>query len=185
MQLPAIGIRAYSYRMQSLLQTTKRLNKLPSAGDCAWELLDAAPPMMWHIRRSMRSHRKGLSMPQFRAMVMIANRPEINLSCVAEHLALSLPTTSRIVTGLVNKGFLKRHDSTADRRKMVLGITPRGQLVLSGAWAAAQASMAAELQRFTPKQRAIVSDAMQIVKEIFGSLGLPGKNAEGRMQNAE
>ncbi len=149
-------------------------------------MLDAAPPMMWHIRRSMRSARKGLSMPQFRAMVMIANRPEISLSCVADHLALSLPTTSRIVTGLVNKGLLKRCDSKSDRRKMVLGITSRGQAVLSGAWSAAQESMAAELKKFTPKQRAVVSDAMQIVKQMFGALGLPdGRSAERKVQSAE
>ena len=38
--------------------------------------------------------------------------------------------------------------------------------------------MAAELARFTPKQRAMISEAMQIVKQMFGSLGLPGKNDE-------
>ena len=123
-------------------------------------------------------------MPQFRAMVMVANRPERSLSCVAEHLALTLPTTSRIIGGLVNKGFLKRHDSTDDRRKMVLGITPKGQAVLNVAWSAAQESMAAELARYSPKERAAITQAMRIVKGIFGSLGLPG-NAERRMQNAE
>lgn len=138
-------------------------------------MLDAAPPMMWHIRRSMRQHRKGLSMPQFRAMVMIANEPEKSLSCVAEHLALSLPTTSRIIQGLVNKGFLKRHDSTDDRRKMVLGITAKGQAVLNVAWSAAQKSMAAELERYSPKDRATISQAMRMVKGIFGALGLPEK----------
>jgi DNA-binding MarR family transcriptional regulator len=148
-------------------------------------MLDAAPPMMWHIRRSMRSHRKGLSMPQFRAMVMISNEPDISLSCVAEHLALSLPTTSRIVTGLVNKGFLKRHDSADDRRKMVLGITARGSSVLNVAWSAAQRSMAVELEKFTPGQRAMVSDAMRIVKQMFGSLGLPEASAESRVQSAK
>ncbi len=138
-------------------------------------MLDAAPPMMWHIRRSMKNHRGELSMPQFRAMVIIANRPDVNLSCVAENMALSLPTTSRIVAGLVNKGFLKRNDSTADRRKMSLGITARGQSVLSGAWSAAQKSMAAELEQFTPSQRVAVAQAMQLVKKLFGSLGLPAK----------
>jgi DNA-binding MarR family transcriptional regulator len=155
--------------MQSLSAATKR----SSAKDCAWELLDAGPPMMWHIRKSMRGHRAGLSMPQFRAMVKISNEPSVSLSCVAEHLAFSLPTTSRIIAGLVDKGFLKRQGNTDDRRQMSLGITSRGQLVLSAAWSAAQESMAAELKRYTPQQRAKVAEAMRLVKGLFGSLGLP------------
>jgi len=161
--------------MQSLSVASKRT----SATDCALELLDAAPPVVWHIRRVMRGHRRGLSVPQFRAMVMIANQPCVSLSLVAEHLALSLPTTSRIVTGLVNKGFLKRQACADDRRQMSLGITSRGQAVLKGAWSAAQQSMAEELKHFTPKQRASLVGAMQLVKQVFGSLGVGvGGNAE-------
>ncbi len=112
-------------------------------------------------------------MPQFRAMVMIANEPDTSLSTVAEHLALSLPTTSRIVTGLVNKGFLKRGGCAEDRRQCSLGITARGQAVLNSAWSAAQDSVAAELKSFSPRQRAQISSAMRAVKQVFGSLGLP------------
>jgi DNA-binding MarR family transcriptional regulator len=155
--------------MQSLPKATKRL----SAQDCAWELLDAAPPVVWHIRRAMRKHRSGLSMPQFRAMVKIANKPSVSLSCVAEHVGLSLPTTSRIVSGLVDKGLLKREDSSEDRRQCLLGLTPRGLGVLHTAWAAAQQSMAEELQAFSSSDRAAVAQAMRVIKKVFGALGLP------------
>ena len=117
-------------------------------------------------------------MPQFRAMVMISNQPSASLSCVAEHLAMSLPTTSRIVTGLVNKGFLKREGSIEDRRQMSLLMTARGQAVLSGAWAAAQEGMADELKQFSAQQRTTIVDAMKMVKTMFGSLGLKGRNYE-------
>lgn len=168
--------------MQSLPKASKAL----SAHDCAWELLDASPPMTWHIRRAMREHRGGLSMPQFRAMVKIYNDPRTSLSCVADHVGLSLPTTSRIVAGLVEKGFLKRGGCTKDRRQCALGITLRGQAVLNAAWSAAQQSMAAELEQFTPSQRAAVADAMRVVKRAFGSLGLPrdnGKSDEAKDRN--
>ncbi len=105
-----------------------------SADRCAWELLDAVPPLMWHIRRSMRSFRRGLSMPQFRAMVLLANRPDASLSAVADHLALSLPTTSRMVSGLVGKGLLTRQGSTTDRRQVSIGVTAQGRAVLDAAW---------------------------------------------------
>jgi DNA-binding MarR family transcriptional regulator len=140
--------------------------------DCASEMLDAAPPMMWHIRRAMREQRRGLSMPQFRAMVMISNEPSsVSLSCVADHLALSLPTTSRIVSGLVEKGLLKRQGSATDRRQMSLEITGKGKEVLDKAWAAAQQSMAAELKRFTPQEWTALASSMRMLKQMFGSLG--------------
>jgi DNA-binding MarR family transcriptional regulator len=147
--------------------------------DCAWEMLDATPPMMWRIRKEMRAHRGGLSMPQFRAMVMVSKEPCASLSLVAEHLALSLPTTSRIITGLVNKGFLKRQGCVDDRRQMSLGLTSRGEAVLTGAWSAAQKSMAEELKQFSPQERATIVSSMQMLKQMFGRLGLPGGMMNG------
>lgn len=121
-------------------------------------------------------------MPQFRAMVLIYNEPKSCLSAVAEHLDLSLPTTSRIVTGLVDRGFLNRRGCTEDRRQCSLGITGRGLAVLTSAWSVAQQSMSEQLQQFSPAQRAAVADAMKVVKQVFGSLGLPPGNgrASGR-----
>jgi DNA-binding MarR family transcriptional regulator len=151
-----------------------------SAERCAWELLDAVPPLMWHIRRSMRSFRRGLSMPQFRAMVLIANEPEACLSAVAEHLALSLPTTSRMVSGLVGKGLLTRQDCATDRRQVSLGVTARGRSVLDAAWSGTGRELAGHLAGVPPDRRAAVVAAMGVVRDLFGSLGLPQLDAAAK-----
>ena len=149
-----------------------------SAERCAWELLDAVPPLMWHIRRSMRSFRRGLSMPQFRAMVLIANEPAVSLSVVADHLALSLPTTSRMVSGLVGKGLLTRVDSVTDRRQVSLGVTARGRSVLDAAWTGTGRELAGHLAAVPADRRAAVVAAMGVVRDLFGSLGLPPQDRE-------
>ena len=141
---------------------------------CAWALLDAVPPLMWHIRRSMRSFRQGLSMPQFRAMVLIANEPEASLSAVAEHLALSLPTTSRMVSGLVGKGLLTRQDCATDRRQVSLGVTAKGRAVLDAAWSGTGRELAVHLADVPADGRSAVVAAMGVVRGLFGSLGLDG-----------
>ena len=128
---------------------------------------------MWHIRRHLRAQRRGLSMPQFRALVMIGNEPDGSLSAVAEHLALSLPTTSRLVSGLVDRGLLKRTPCPTDRRQVSLGVTARGRAVLDGAWRAAGRELAGHLRAVPPDQLAAVADAMGVVRTLFGSLGLP------------
>jgi DNA-binding MarR family transcriptional regulator len=144
-----------------------------TAERCAWELLDAVPPLMWHIRRTLRGFRGGLSMPQFRALVMIANQPDASLSAVAEHLALSLPTTSRMVSGLVGQGLLKRCDSATDRRQVALGVTARGRSVLDTAWSATGRELAGHLGGVPAERMLAVVEAMGVVRELFGSLGLP------------
>jgi DNA-binding MarR family transcriptional regulator len=156
--------------MQSLSDATK----LTPVDECAWELLDAVPPLIWFIRRQMRSQRKGLSVPQFRALARVEKQPSASLSVVADHLGVSLPTASRIVGGLVTKGLVRRTGCPQDRRQLSLIITARGQAVRTAAWRATQDQLAREVQRFTPAQRATVSQAMRILKKTFGSLVRPG-----------
>jgi DNA-binding MarR family transcriptional regulator len=165
----------------------QRLAPVSGGGDagvtaerCAWELLDAVPPLMWHIRRSMRSFRRGLSMPQFRAMVFVSNEPAVSLSTVADHLALSLPTTSRMVSGLVDKGLLTRHDSSTDRRQVSIGVTAKGRAVLDVAWSGTGRELAGHLVDVPADRRESVVAAMAVVRDLFGSLGLPPLDAESR-----
>src|SRR5690349_50071 len=104
-----------------------------SADDCAAELLEAVPPVMWFMRQKTRRYRRGLSVQQMQAMYLVQQQPSASLSAVAEHIGASLPTTSRIVTGLVRKKLLRRGGSAADRRQLELAITARGLSVLNSA----------------------------------------------------
>jgi MarR family transcriptional regulator, 2-MHQ and catechol-resistance regulon repressor len=158
--------------MQPLLQTTTG----PVTEACAWDLMDATLPLVWFIRRRMRKHRKGLSVPQFRALVQVEQQPCASLSTVAEYLTVSLPTTSRIVAGLVNKGLIQRADCAKDRRQISLEITARGQSVLTAAWRGMQDELSHEIGEFTPEQCATVSQAMKILKSKFGSLVREGSD---------
>ena len=139
---------------------------------CATEVLDAVPPVIWFIRQHMRSHRKGLSLAQFRTLAMVDQQPAASLSAVAGHLGCSLSAASRCVGGLVDKGFLARAGCAADRRQMALAITPRGRAVLDVAWSATQREMEALLRPLRARQRATLARAMGVLKTIFGSLGL-------------
>src|SRR3954467_6157218 len=100
--------------MQLLSKATNRLDP-ESPQRCASEILDALPPVMRFVRKHMRSHRtKGLSLPQFRTLALLRSVPSANLSAVAEFLGASLPTASRIVSGLVSKRLLQRHEHSDD-----------------------------------------------------------------------
>jgi DNA-binding MarR family transcriptional regulator len=155
--------------MQSLSSTTKNGH----SRSCAHLVLDSVPPVIWFIRHHMRAHRKGLSLPQFRALAAVDREPAVSLSALADHLGSSLPTASRIVAGLVKNGLLDRQGCSGDRRQCALGITPRGRSVLEAAWASTQFEMEKRLSHISAAQKSTLAAAMKILRGIFGSAGLP------------
>jgi DNA-binding MarR family transcriptional regulator len=141
-----------------------------AAGECARALLDGLPPVMWFIRRRMRRHReRGLSVPAFRALFLLSRFPTASLSAVAEHIGSTLPSASRLVSGLVDKGFVTRQISPTDRRVASLVLTRRGAAVLAVAEVETQDEVAAELEGLTDGQRATIVDAMWLLRGVFGT----------------
>ncbi len=131
-------------------------------------MLDALPPVMRVVRKHMRSHRAhGLSVPQFRALAYLRTTPAAKLLMVAEFLGASMPTTSRIVSGLVAKGFVRRCERNGDRRCVDLALTPRGVTVMEKARSAARAQLAEELAGLGEAQRQAVLLGMQSLRMLF------------------
>jgi DNA-binding MarR family transcriptional regulator len=156
--------------MQLLSQATNS-----SVHAVAHEVVIGVPPVIWFIREQMRPHRKGLSLPQFRALVLIDRNPEASLSDIAEQCSASLPTTSRLIAGLVAKGLVTRKGCSDDRRQLELAITRLGRDMLDTAWAAVQKRVEEELQPLTDVQRKTIHNAMRLLQGVFGSLELPDR----------
>lgn len=150
------------------MQLLSEATNSPSAVSCAEELLDTLPVVMRFVRKYMRSHRsKGLSVPQFRAMCLLRNTPDANLSAVADFLGASLPTTSRIVSGLVSKGFVHRCARSKDRRCVKLGLTAKGRAAMDTARQATIRRLDIELHRLADDQRQELLGAMQSLRTLF------------------
>src|SRR4051812_2039393 len=110
---------------------------------CARAMLDGMPQVMWFIRRQMRQHRtRGMSVPQFRTLVLLDRYPDASLSAVAENLGSTLPTASRMVSGLVAKGFVVRKVHPTDRRQASLVLTTKGRAAHNTARQATQDGVA-------------------------------------------
>jgi DNA-binding MarR family transcriptional regulator len=153
------------------MQLLPQANTMVSVSECAHEVLDSVTPVNRFIRRQMCACQKDLSLPQFRTLVCVSQGPEASLSAVAHFLGSSMPTASRIVTGLVQKGLLLR-SGCADRRQVSLELTDKGRALLEKAWSGAQAAIEAKIQTLDPRERATVTHAMTLLKGVFGSAGL-------------
>ena len=168
--------------MQLLRGTTNSAAKASDAKtartlveSAASELVSGVPPVIWFIRTQMRPHRKGLSLQQFRALVLVDRHPEASLSDIAEQLAASLPTTSRLIAGLVAKGMVARKGCSDDRRQLELAITKLGREMLDSAWAGVQKKVEQELAPLSEAQLKTLQDAMNTLQSVFGSLELPDR----------
>jgi DNA-binding MarR family transcriptional regulator len=83
-----------------------------------------------------------LTLPQYRLLVMVA-RGDQRASKLAGRLALSKPTVTAVVDGLVERGFMVRSGACGDRRAVDLSLTDAGRRAL----AVADDAMATQLGR--------------------------------------
>jgi DNA-binding MarR family transcriptional regulator len=135
---------------------------------CAHALMDTAPQIVQTIRVEMRRGRAAnISIPQFRTLRFIQVHPDSSLSHLAEHLGLTLPSVSKLVDGLVKQKLIIRKESTADRRRLTLVLTPAGAAIVDAARAGARANLAKKLAELSNDDLEIISKAMQLLHPIF------------------
>ena len=134
---------------------------------CARAVLEVVPAVMRPLRQQMRSHRAGLSVPQFRALCFIDRYDGASLSAVADHLDLSLPTVSRLIDGLVQRGYMQRRSSDSDRRHVALSLRTRGLEVMQAARNATQEFLAERFSRLGAEQLQAIVTAMQTLDDVF------------------
>lgn len=137
---------------------------------CAALLLDTAPLVMRRIRAQMRGHRAAdLSVPQFRALGFIRRHARASLGEVAEHLGLTPPATSRLVDGLVARGYLQRQPSAADRRTVELTASAKGVSMLDATRERALADLQERLAPLSVSDRQILISALETLQALFAS----------------
>ncbi|MFZ1043523.1 MAG: MarR family transcriptional regulator [Anaerolineales bacterium] len=136
--------------------------------ECARQLLDTTPQIMRFIRAEMRSHRgHDLSVPQFRTLTFVNRNPEGSLSHLADHLGLTLPSTSKLVDGLVNQKIIIRHESKEDRRRLTLALTKNGEEILRAARGATQNHLKDVLHQLSADELAMIIRAMNLLQPLF------------------
>jgi len=151
-------------------QLPKLIHATGSAEDCAAEILEAVPAVMRFIRAQMRHYRGcDLSVPQFRTLVFLSRSPGVSLSALAEFLGLSLPTTSRLVQGLVTKHFVGRRIPLGNRRQVALSISARGQRTIYAARQATERQLAEVVALLPNAKRMAIQRALRTLREGFQS----------------
>ena len=143
-------------------------------------VLRVVPRVMQALRAEMRACRTlPLSVPQFRALYFVARHPAASLSDVATHVGVALPSMSRLVEGLVARKLVARTGHAADRRRLVLQLTGRGQALVQAAHALTEASLAARMAALGAEELQLVVRAMELLQPMFAEGATPDHGPRG------
>ncbi len=151
-----------------------------SPDECARQILEIVPMVMRAIRTEIRSHRGSeLSVPQFRVLIFLNRHEGASLSDIAEHLGLTLPSTSKMIDGLVARNMVTRQMDLGDRRRVTLVLTALGRSSMQSASKATESRLAEGLVVLPASERRLIIEAMQVLESVFGS-GREAKTAIGK-----
>ena len=72
----------------------------------------------------------GLTALQYTALTILERHPDLTSARLARHSFVTAQTMSDMVTALRERGLIERHRDPADRRRLVLALTPKGAELL-------------------------------------------------------
>lgn len=75
--------------------------------------------------------KKTLTQTQFLVLVAMHSRGPCPMNTLAQNMHVSMPTVSGIVDRLVKRGYVTRQASIEDRRQVVVGLSKKGQTMIT------------------------------------------------------
>jgi DNA-binding MarR family transcriptional regulator len=130
------------------------------------------------IRRVVRQNPNfPVSYEALRAIGFLADHPGICLSDLAEYLWIGVPTASKQVDDLVERGFLTRTPDARDRRRVALSVTPEGAHLIATTRRPVQERLAAMFARLDPDEFDRVRAGLDLLHAVLEPTDQEEENA--------
>ncbi len=126
-----------------------------------------------------------VTMSQAKVLYLIAAAQGMRMSELAVRLGVSISTTSGLVDRLVDHGLLARHDDPADRRQVVVTITPTGSANLERFRELNAAHMRRLLARLADPELDIVERATALLAAAAADAFAPTPTGDGGDSTAQ
>jgi DNA-binding MarR family transcriptional regulator len=135
----------------------------PGEPEVVEAVLGASRVLVAVAARSLAGVAEEVTLPQYRALVVLASRGPQRVASLAEALGVTPPTSTRMCDRLVRKGLVRRRTPRDDRREVRLSLTPAGQALVAEVTARRRADIAEIMAR-------IPLDDQVAMVELFGRL---------------
>jgi len=136
--------------------------------DLVTAVLTASRVLVSVSARSLGSVAEALTLPQFRMLVLLHSRGGMNLSRLAEQLAVNPSTAMRMIDRLQAAGMVVRDVNAQDRREVAIRLTEQGAAVVAEATERRRAEIAAIVGRMPTEQRSGLVRALRAFTEASG-----------------
>ncbi len=90
-------------------------------------------------------------------------------------MGLKLPTMSKMVNDLSNKGLLQREEQSTDRRRVKLVATPRGVKIMKACRQGTLEYLSMQIEVVNAVDREIIAEAMKILRLVFKEANQPAE----------
>ncbi len=116
--------------------------------------------------------RFSLTIPEWRVMAILGETPGLSASQVGEKTAMDKVAVSRAAAGLLAAKLIARKTDSADKRKVVLSLSKKGQAIYSQVVPVALAYEAAILDKLEPQEKQNLSKLLNRISEIQAGIKL-------------
>ena len=120
------------------------------------------------VAESVAQAGDAITMPQLRALVLVATRSDVNASAVAAALDVHPSNATRLLDRLVQAGLLDRRDAATDRRNVELSLTTEGVNLLDSVMEHRRQAFERILSRMRPAERRRLGTALHAFADAAG-----------------
>jgi DNA-binding MarR family transcriptional regulator len=107
------------------------------------------------------------TIPQIRALAFLYHHAPATVGEVAAGVGVGMPAASELIDRLVEEGLVERSANPADRRQVLLRLTPRAREHGDRLHALRRAQIRAALDRLAPEERPYLLRAIQALAEAL------------------
>jgi DNA-binding MarR family transcriptional regulator len=118
--------------------------------------------------RSLAAVDHDVTLPQYRALVVLASRGPQRPTGLAEALAVHPSTITRLCDRLVAKRLVHRGESSASRREVAIRLTPKGRRLVDAVTLRRREEIATIAGNIPPRERAATVHALHALGEAAG-----------------
>jgi DNA-binding MarR family transcriptional regulator len=137
-------------------------------------VLAASRALVAVAARSLAAAADEVTLPQYRALVVLAARGPQGTAELAAALAVNPSTATRMCDRLVRKGLVRRHRQTGDRRSVRITLTAPGRDLVAEVTRRRRAELTRLLAALPPDQHEPVITAFRAFAGAAGELPQPG-----------
>ena len=148
----------------------KSRNGRGSLDDAVAVALVASRALVGVAARSLSALGPDVTLPQYRALVLLSSRGEQNVSALADALEIHPSTATRLCDRLLTKGLIDRATSSGNRREVTLTLSTDGRALVNAVTKSRRRELRRIVGRIDPLARRALIEAFDAFATAAGEL---------------